>query len=245
MSAIDFYCSVDKVKGADGKDRVVITYDGKYLPYTEQVSLTYRTQSGKISLCTYLVRLFWLGNISWRFPGCTWYRMLTIAHKDYAYDKWANHIYRWVHQFLSATGCKLLVLGCCVCMSNMNIWCTLTMCQTRTYVLITQNSSSLPKQFSWDSFILVSSDCLKVTSLNCAVSTEIWGNAIKTEEIRKRMREHKFNELICFGDLFIDSIISKTLVCITVFAQSINDSMISICHVYAPGETLSIWAAMI
>ncbi|CAK9318775.1 unnamed protein product [Citrullus colocynthis] len=36
MSAIDFYCSVDKVKGVDGKDRVVITFDGKYLPYTEQ-----------------------------------------------------------------------------------------------------------------------------------------------------------------------------------------------------------------
>ncbi|KAM6544876.1 hypothetical protein CsatB_025612 [Cannabis sativa] len=36
MSAIDFYCSVDKVKGVDGKDRVVVTMDGKYLPYTEQ-----------------------------------------------------------------------------------------------------------------------------------------------------------------------------------------------------------------
>ncbi|KAH9764211.1 Cyanate hydratase [Citrus sinensis] len=36
MSAIDFYCSVDKVKGVDGKDRVVITFDGKYLPYSEQ-----------------------------------------------------------------------------------------------------------------------------------------------------------------------------------------------------------------
>ncbi|KAL6522772.1 hypothetical protein OROHE_016619 [Orobanche hederae] len=36
MSAIDFYCSVDKVKGVDGKDRVVLTFDGKYLPYTEQ-----------------------------------------------------------------------------------------------------------------------------------------------------------------------------------------------------------------
>uniref|UniRef100_A0A803KT15 Cyanate hydratase n=2 Tax=Chenopodium quinoa TaxID=63459 RepID=A0A803KT15_CHEQI len=36
MSAIDFYCSVDKVKGVDGKDRVVVTFDGKYLPYTEQ-----------------------------------------------------------------------------------------------------------------------------------------------------------------------------------------------------------------
>ncbi|KAL0907413.1 hypothetical protein M5K25_021825 [Dendrobium thyrsiflorum] len=38
MSAIDFYCSVDKVTGVDGKDRVVITFDGKYLPYTEQKS---------------------------------------------------------------------------------------------------------------------------------------------------------------------------------------------------------------
>nr|GMD65599.1 cyanate hydratase [Ipomoea batatas] len=38
MSAIDFYCSVDKVKGVDGKDRVVVTLDGKYLPYTEQKS---------------------------------------------------------------------------------------------------------------------------------------------------------------------------------------------------------------
>ncbi|OWM70512.1 hypothetical protein CDL15_Pgr011988 [Punica granatum] len=36
MSAIDFYCSVDKVKGVDGKERVVVTFDGKYLPYTEQ-----------------------------------------------------------------------------------------------------------------------------------------------------------------------------------------------------------------
>lgn len=37
MSAIDFYCSVDKIKGADGKERVVVTFDGKYLPHTEQV----------------------------------------------------------------------------------------------------------------------------------------------------------------------------------------------------------------
>ncbi|KAL0349058.1 UNVERIFIED_CONTAM: Cyanate hydratase [Sesamum angustifolium] len=37
MSAIDFYCSVEKVKGVDGKDRAVVTFDGKYLPYTEQV----------------------------------------------------------------------------------------------------------------------------------------------------------------------------------------------------------------
>ncbi|OIT34143.1 PREDICTED: cyanate hydratase isoform X2 [Nicotiana attenuata] len=38
MSAIDFFCSVDKVKGVDGKDRVVVTFDGKYLPHTEQKS---------------------------------------------------------------------------------------------------------------------------------------------------------------------------------------------------------------
>ncbi|KAF9606901.1 hypothetical protein IFM89_029502 [Coptis chinensis] len=38
MSAIDFFCSVDKVKGVDGKDRVVITFDGKFLPYTEQIA---------------------------------------------------------------------------------------------------------------------------------------------------------------------------------------------------------------
>ncbi|XP_077250803.1 cyanase [Tasmannia lanceolata] len=38
MSAIDFYCSVDKIKGVDGKDRVVLTLDGKYLPHTEQKS---------------------------------------------------------------------------------------------------------------------------------------------------------------------------------------------------------------
>ena len=38
MSAIDFYCSVDKVKGVDGKDRAVVTLDGKFLPYTEQVT---------------------------------------------------------------------------------------------------------------------------------------------------------------------------------------------------------------
>ncbi|KAL2921287.1 Cyanate hydratase [Bienertia sinuspersici] len=38
MSAIDFYCSVDKVQGVDGKDRVVVTFDGKYLPYSEQKS---------------------------------------------------------------------------------------------------------------------------------------------------------------------------------------------------------------
>ncbi|KAE8667999.1 Cyanate hydratase [Hibiscus syriacus] len=38
MSAIDFYCSVDKVSGVDGRERVVVTFDGKYLPYSEQKS---------------------------------------------------------------------------------------------------------------------------------------------------------------------------------------------------------------
>ncbi|PQQ15047.1 cyanate hydratase [Prunus yedoensis var. nudiflora] len=38
MSAIDFYCSVDKVKGVDGKDRVALVFDGKYLPHSEQKS---------------------------------------------------------------------------------------------------------------------------------------------------------------------------------------------------------------
>ncbi|GFP83395.1 cyanate hydratase [Phtheirospermum japonicum] len=38
MSAIDFYCSVDKVRGVDGKDRVVLTFDGKYLPHSEQTT---------------------------------------------------------------------------------------------------------------------------------------------------------------------------------------------------------------
>jgi hypothetical protein len=42
MSAIDFYCSVDKVEGADGKTRVVVTFVGKYLPYTEQVCYFFR-----------------------------------------------------------------------------------------------------------------------------------------------------------------------------------------------------------
>ncbi|TKY53317.1 Cyanate hydratase [Spatholobus suberectus] len=40
MSTIDFYYSVDKVKGLDGKDRVVVTFDGKYLPHSEQYTLS-------------------------------------------------------------------------------------------------------------------------------------------------------------------------------------------------------------
>lgn len=36
MSAIDFYCTVEKTKGAAGEDRVVIKFDGKFLPHIEQ-----------------------------------------------------------------------------------------------------------------------------------------------------------------------------------------------------------------
>ncbi|KAL4190479.1 hypothetical protein AMTRI_Chr07g75850 [Amborella trichopoda] len=36
MSAIDFYCSIEKMKAPNGSDRVVITFDGKYLPHVEQ-----------------------------------------------------------------------------------------------------------------------------------------------------------------------------------------------------------------
>lgn len=36
MSAIDFYLTVDKVKGSQGEDRVVITFNGKFLPHIEQ-----------------------------------------------------------------------------------------------------------------------------------------------------------------------------------------------------------------
>ncbi|XP_074320324.1 cyanate hydratase-like isoform X1 [Silene latifolia] len=46
MSAIDVYCSVDKIKGADGNDRVVVTIDGKYLGHTEQKSENMLSRSG-------------------------------------------------------------------------------------------------------------------------------------------------------------------------------------------------------
>jgi len=36
MSAIDFKIGVDKIKGAQGEDRVVITWNGKFLPHIEQ-----------------------------------------------------------------------------------------------------------------------------------------------------------------------------------------------------------------
>lgn len=37
MSAIDFYVTVDGVKGVAGEDRVVVTMNGKYLPHIEQL----------------------------------------------------------------------------------------------------------------------------------------------------------------------------------------------------------------
>jgi len=37
MSAIDFYVTVDKVKGVHGEDRVVLTFNGKFLPHVEQL----------------------------------------------------------------------------------------------------------------------------------------------------------------------------------------------------------------
>jgi hypothetical protein len=36
MSAIDMYATVEKVKGSQGEDRVLITLNGKFLPHVEQ-----------------------------------------------------------------------------------------------------------------------------------------------------------------------------------------------------------------
>jgi len=36
MSAIDFFSSVEKIKGTQGEDRVLITFNGKFLPYKVQ-----------------------------------------------------------------------------------------------------------------------------------------------------------------------------------------------------------------
>lgn len=38
MSAIDFYCDVGTTTGKHGEKRVVITFNGKFLPYIEQAS---------------------------------------------------------------------------------------------------------------------------------------------------------------------------------------------------------------
>ena len=36
MSAIDFYCDVGTTTGKHGEKRVVITFNGKFLPHIEQ-----------------------------------------------------------------------------------------------------------------------------------------------------------------------------------------------------------------
>ena len=36
MSAIDMYATVEKVRGSQGEDRVLITLNGKFLPHVEQ-----------------------------------------------------------------------------------------------------------------------------------------------------------------------------------------------------------------
>eukprot|EP00250_Pteridium_aquilinum_P016389 c23082_g1_i1 orf=127-651(+) len=36
MSAIGFYCTVEKVKGKDGEDRVAVVFNGKFLPHVVQ-----------------------------------------------------------------------------------------------------------------------------------------------------------------------------------------------------------------
>lgn len=41
MSAIGYFCSVEKVKGKEGEDRVVIIMNGKFLNYTEQVPVDF------------------------------------------------------------------------------------------------------------------------------------------------------------------------------------------------------------
>jgi cyanate lyase len=36
MSAIGFYMTVDRMTGTEGEPRVVITFNGKFLPFVEQ-----------------------------------------------------------------------------------------------------------------------------------------------------------------------------------------------------------------
>lgn len=52
MSAIGYYCNVEKVKGKEGEDRVVIIMNGKFLPHVEQVSkpLTHSVEEGLMFL---------------------------------------------------------------------------------------------------------------------------------------------------------------------------------------------------
>ncbi|KAI5070006.1 hypothetical protein GOP47_0014349 [Adiantum capillus-veneris] len=57
MSAIGFYCTVEKVKGKDGEDRVAVVFNGKFLPHVVQQAEdnTVKLQSTNILLtCTLL-----------------------------------------------------------------------------------------------------------------------------------------------------------------------------------------------
>jgi cyanate lyase len=38
ISAIDFYVTMDQVKGTNGEDRLVVSLNGKFLPHIEQRS---------------------------------------------------------------------------------------------------------------------------------------------------------------------------------------------------------------
>ncbi|KAG0607319.1 hypothetical protein M758_8G019300 [Ceratodon purpureus] len=49
MSAIGYYCSVEKMKGKEGEDRVVILMNGKFLPYTEQVLLYFALWTNQVN----------------------------------------------------------------------------------------------------------------------------------------------------------------------------------------------------
>ena len=47
-SAIDFYFTIDKVKGVQNEDRVVITFNGKFLPQVEQLVEKHTSRKSKL-----------------------------------------------------------------------------------------------------------------------------------------------------------------------------------------------------
>ena len=49
MSAIDFYCDVGTTTGKLGEKRVVITFNGKFLPFIEQVAADNSAASPEIA----------------------------------------------------------------------------------------------------------------------------------------------------------------------------------------------------
>lgn len=65
MSAIDFYCSVDKV-GADGKTRYMVLMEKivwKYLPYAKQVSISFHCLLASLLLLSSSFMLNYLPSI--------------------------------------------------------------------------------------------------------------------------------------------------------------------------------------